>query len=487
MRILSFLFCAGILMSSITGPVEAQTIRIRMNKEKKEVPLNFLLDNENLFAMTPEEFEKTAGKKNFVWQDKERTRARFNPDKYQYTLKDKKVGEVLVNFSNGKFASAAVSVLNKGDEDELIDRSTFSEAVSSVKSMLGAASGGKEEPRKKEEMITKAEGSVWRSKKALYIGEWLFLDTKREEADGYFWIMKAHGEFVRIRIMPPQAQLGMQLAKLKVGVTRPVLASRVKREGKTKAVIDLVPMVDQGSKGYCAVASFERVLRYYGADVDMHDLANLAETYGGTDPQKMKSAVTKVSQKLSLRTKESFFLKRKQTESMFKEYNRYAIKLQKTEVDPMRIDWKEVDFEVLKASRTASPEYKKFKQDLVTYINSGIPIMWALQLGLFWEDKIEESFEANRYAISKDGDDEDKEAKEDAEDRAKDMEEARKKDPKRPPWWMGGGHMRLIVGYDAAKQLVFYTDSWGPGHEMKSMPIDQAWAATLGLFVLEPQ
>jgi hypothetical protein len=114
--------------------------------------------------------------------------------------------------------------------------------------------------------------------------------------------------------------------------------------------------------------------------------------------------------------------------------------------------------------------------------------MWALELGLFWEDKIEDSFEANRYATTKsDGDDDDKEAKEAAEERAKDMDEERKENPKRPPVWMGGGHMRLIVGYDAAKQVIFYTDSWGPGHELKSMPIDQAWAVTLAMFVLEPQ
>ena len=490
MRTLSLVFFAGIVISTLCEPVCAQTIRFNMRKEKKEVSLNFLVDTENLFAMTPDELEQTAGKKNFVWQDKQRTRARFNPDKFQYTLKDKKVGEVLINFTGGKLSSAAVSVLNKGDEEEVIDLSTFTGAVDNVKALLGAASGAKEEARIQDETISKeTKGAVWRSKKALYIGEWLFLPLKKEEVDGWIWTVKAHGEFVRIRIMPPQAQIGIQLAKLKVNVSRPVLASRVKREGKTKAVIDTVPMVDQGSKGYCAVASFERVLRYYGADVDMHDLANIAQTYGGTNPEKMKSAVTKVSQKLSLHTKEPFFLKRKQFESMFKEYNRWADKEKKTKVDLQGdFSWKDVDFDLLKTSRAASPDYKKFKQDVVTNINAGIPIMWALELGLFWEDKIEDSFEANRYATTKsDGDDDEKDAKEAAEERAKDMEDERKENPKRPPVWMGGGHMRLIVGYDAAKQVIFYTDSWGPGHELKSMPIDQAWAVTLAMFVLEPQ
>jgi hypothetical protein len=37
-------------------------------------------------------------------------------------------------------------------------------------------------------------------------------------------------------------------------------------------------MVDQGEKGYCVVASVERVLRYYGGTVDQHELAQIANS-----------------------------------------------------------------------------------------------------------------------------------------------------------------------------------------------------------------
>jgi hypothetical protein len=37
-------------------------------------------------------------------------------------------------------------------------------------------------------------------------------------------------------------------------------------------------MVDQGDKGYCVVASVERVMRYYGAAVDQHELAQVANS-----------------------------------------------------------------------------------------------------------------------------------------------------------------------------------------------------------------
>jgi hypothetical protein len=71
------------------------------------------------------------------------------------------------------------------------------------------------------------------------------------------------------------------------------------------------------------------------------------------------------------------------------------------------------------------------------------------------------------------------------EERKKEMEELRSKG-KRPPEYMLGGHMRVIVGYDGANSRIYYTDSWGPGHEMKSMSLEEAWACTLALWALEP-
>ena len=46
--------------------------------------------------------------------------------------------------------------------------------------------------------------------------------------------------------------------------------------------------------------------------------------------------------------------------------------------------------------------------------------------------------------------------------------------------------MRLIIGYDPGAHEVFYSDSWGLGHELKKMPVANAWTITTGLFTLEP-
>jgi len=114
-------------------------------------------------------------------------------------------------------------------------------------------------------------------------------------------------------------------------------------------------------------------------------------------------------------------------------------------------------------------------------------VMWALQLGMFWEDKLEDSYEANRDK-EKDEADGDEEKPADAADPAtpKAAPEPPPDRPKRPPESMSGGHMRIILGYDPKARLIYYSDSWGPGHEMKKMSLEEAWAVTMGLFIVEP-
>ena len=49
-----------------------------------------------------------------------------------------------------------------------------------------------------------------------------------------------------------------------------------------------------------------------------------------------------------------------------------------------------------------------------------------------------------------------------------------------------GGHMRLIIGYNARTDEILYTDSWGPGHELKRMNSGRAFAITHDAFTLRP-
>lgn len=45
--------------------------------------------------------------------------------------------------------------------------------------------------------------------------------------------------------------------------------------------------------------------------------------------------------------------------------------------------------------------------------------------------------------------------------------------------------MRLIIGYDEKENIIYYSDSWGAGHERKQMAADQAASITTGRFLLK--
>ena len=47
-------------------------------------------------------------------------------------------------------------------------------------------------------------------------------------------------------------------------------------------------------------------------------------------------------------------------------------------------------------------------------------------------------------------------------------------------------HMRLVIGYNEQNAEILYSDSWGPGHELKRMPAADAWAITTGISTVEP-
>jgi hypothetical protein len=475
------------------SPLAAQTFRISRSSSTPEVKLDWLIQQPNLWVMTPDDLEKNLGSANFEWQDKERTHARFDPDSFNLTLNETKIGETLVNFKDGKTSSVVFSYVNKGD-DGLVDRSKFAAAVAAAKKAVEKADGAstKEEKRPKNEAITKGDTSLWRSPKALLALEHLFLPEQMIQDGDWIFRVFEHAEYVRVRMQPPTNQLGTGLEKYRTRVSGNTLAAKVKREARS-AIIEGIPMVNQGSKGYCAIATMERVLRYYGNDVDMHDLAMLANSSGGTDLIEMKKAVHEVANKLSLASKVPFFMKNKDMKLLSDSYNRVAKKAGTINLfneSTGKNFFTVADNKALLEMRTKSSDFAKFKADLVDNIHRGIPIMWALHLGLFWEDQMEDSYEANRFATNHDTSAEDSKTadwlKKWREKEKEEMKKLRETTP-RPPEYMQGGHMRLIIGYDGNDGTLIYTDSWGPGHEHKKMKLEEAFAATMATMVLTPR
>ena len=245
------------------------------------------------------------------------------------------------------------------------------------------------------------------------------------------------------------------------------IADNVVKDPRGDVFIDGIPMVDQGQKGYCAVATAERVLRYYGVEIDEHELAQAAGTHaeGGTPILGMKQSVEAVGKRYKLATVVCYGDFEKSAEERIagicdevKSYNKAAKKLKKPPItDDMFIYHQgnvtyysyqkadeAMDAEVLKEMKVngmQKSKYTKFTKDIHDQIAKGIPLLWSVKLGIYPEPGLMQS---------------------------------------------SGGHMRLIIGYNDKKKEILYSDSWGAGHELKRMPADWAWTISRCLMYMKP-
>lgn len=249
----------------------------------------------------------------------------------------------------------------------------------------------------------------------------------------------------------------------KVSADKKSLPDNVEKDADGSMYIP-VPMVDQGEKGYCVVAVLERVLKYYGSDVDQHLLAELAKTSaaGGTNLKDLKTAMDSAAIKFGVKFK-CFYENRDvvnfaKFKRMLNLYNRIAKKAKRprlsmddfctkkgnaTYYDPIRM-LHAMDPKLLTQLRKDKyrSEAKSFFKDVEGNIAKGIPLLWSVELGLLKENGLPQT---------------------------------------------NGGHMRIIVGCTPDKEEIFYSDSWGGGHEKKKMTYDDAWAITTGGFIMTPR
>jgi hypothetical protein len=139
-----------------------------------------------------------------------------------------------------------------------------------------------------------------------------------------------------------------------------------------------VPMIDQGASSFCYPASMARILNYYGRNVDMQSVANVAgsDATSGTDLPGVLSALSRAAARL--------------------------------------------DVYPLPPKGSGLAGFAMFVRD---QIDKGQPVLWLCQV-------------------------------------------------------KGVGHARVINGYDALKQEVIFTDSYGAGFEANRMSLREAFATT---------
>ena len=104
-------------------------------------------------------------------------------------------------------------------------------------------------------------------------------------------------KYTALRIMPTdRADRAGRMSKLTDDELKQRMASCVERRENGDVVIRNIPMIDQGPKGYCSPATWERYLRYMNIPADMYLLALAANTGagGGTYAHEMIDATKNI-------------------------------------------------------------------------------------------------------------------------------------------------------------------------------------------------
>ena len=430
--------------------------KVVIKPKHKPLELEQIVLNKDLWSMSISAFEKKYKENGFVYMSASKKSLRSEGK--DFTFFGKKAGEVIIRSEGGALSTISISLFNRGDDGD-IGMSVFNERQKHAKNEL--TNKTKIRPRDISKKGTvKLDRQLW-----MWTNSAILLE-KSISRDG------KNPEFLRLKMKPKNA-------KKKGIVNRSSLNSNVVKDRSTGDVfIKNVPMVDQGKKGYCAVASAARVYQYYGLEVDQHELAQIAGTGpgSGTSLGEMVASLKKVTRHVHSKVLVLYEYPKGLADKLpnadssyqdydrmirnynnglkefardIKNYNKIAKKQGKTEfkddvkagvVSRQELSSK-CDKDIYRSVMVKKSSYPRFKNKIYTYIDQGIPVGWCLQLGMFKEDDLPQSF---------------------------------------------GGHMRLIIGYNKGTSELIYTDSWGDGHGKKRMPIDNAFCMTSALLALPP-
>ena len=245
--------------------------------------------------------------------------------------------------------------------------------------------------------------------------------VQRWDWRGHAFLLSApRGEYVTLRLMPSAAADSGGKSRLADAIIRERAASRVERRPNGDVIITDLPMVDQGPKGYCVPATWERVMRWMGVPADMYVLAMAGNTEagGGTSGHDImwgaRDAVTRAGRRLD------------------------------------------------------SPALKAVPSAVAKFIDRGLPVMWAMY------STTEFNRAANERSIARRGMT-DPAAWSDSLEPAREAAGRLEKDPE-------AAHLCLVIGYNAETGELAVSDSYGPGYEERWITAEEGQAVSQGRF-----
>ncbi|MBI5397044.1 MAG: hypothetical protein HZA91_17235 [Verrucomicrobia bacterium] len=251
--------------------------------------------------------------------------------------------------------------------------------------------------------------------------------VRRWNWKGHAILLETPESYVGLRVIP--AELADREGRADVigyQQLRDTLSQRVKKRDSGDVIVSEIPMVDQGPKGYCVPATWERYLRYIGIQADMYVLALAGQTKvgGGTSANLMFENVEALARRNGRR------------------------------------------FEQLSLTLTVP--------NLAKYIDKGFPLMW----GIFFDPELDKGISVRskeRLAVT------DWKAWPEKLKGARNVPKVGKKHlkmPDSPGAEVNNGHVRMITGYNAKTGEVAISDSWGKRFEERWATVEEAQAMT---------
>ncbi|MGB6219617.1 C39 family peptidase [Haloferula sp.] len=280
-----------------------------------------------------------------------------------------------------------------------------------------------------EQAIEKAISSALGEAETQRYGEGKSRRTvKRWDWNGHSLLLSSEeNEYVSLSIVPLElAEAGGKTAKVRDSEIKQRLAADVTRDPNGDVYLSQVPMVNQGPKGYCVPATFERAMRTMGITADMYLLAMVGETSigGGTSVQKLLENVRSQVYRKGRRPKDE-------------------------KVKRLRI------------------------RDVKKYIDDGVPVMWTMR-SLNEYNSVATKNTQRRKKVTDWSDWAATIAEETAELVESEQVQA-------------NHHICMIVGYNEATGELAVSDSWGPSYERRWVPLGLAnWVSQGGLFMILP-
>ena len=334
-------------------------------QKKLSFPLDPLTEFPKNWEMTPKEFESQFGKtkvKLYEWLTADKSRVKFSRSRFRgleidLTLFDGtlRIEEAIIDFHKGKLNLMTFSIYNRGDSGK-----TTSEAFNKLHMTSGKAMS---EVLKVKPSSIKADklqgfltaGFLWNSPLAVALLEY------NEGA-----LKSPKPEFLRLRIARKGARGGLAASMTNsrggASVSLNTLTRFITKDSKGNVFIKGLPMVDQGNKGYCVVASVQRLFEHYGIGADMHQIAEVtnASPALGTSSLATARELDKVDYRFKTRLK----------------------------IVGMRDSGRmtEVDKRKGKYYVGKKMDERKFMKDIRASIDDGIPLLWSLELGRYPEE-----------------------------------------------------------------------------------------------------